>query len=94
MNQQEQLDKRSKIQHLGHIQLSGIGKHIESDYKLQEELQLKLEEEEIRWKYRAKQHWLKQVDRNIKYFHLHGNQMRKTNRIHHILGPNDAVMIE
>lgn len=57
----------------------GTGSHIDNEHMLQEDLQLKLEEEEIRRKQREKQHWLKNGDKNTNFYHLHANKRRKTN---------------
>lgn len=47
-----------------------------------------LEEEDLKWRQRAKQHWLLHGDRNTQFYHMHANQRRKTNTISHILDHN------
>lgn len=40
-----------------------------------------MEQEEVRWKQRAKVEWLQNGDRNMKFFHTCANQRRKSNYI-------------
>lgn len=40
-----------------------------------------MEEEDLKWKQRAKHKWLNECDRNTKFFHVCANQRRKTNLI-------------
>lgn len=49
--------------------------------KLRGELDKFLEMEEVYWKQRSKTDWLKNDDRNIKYFHRKASQRRKWNSI-------------
>ena len=49
--------------------------------KLNAEIELLLEKEDLRWKQRAKQNWYKDGDRNTQHFHAWANQRRRTNRI-------------
>jgi lipoate-protein ligase B len=39
-----------------------------------------LEQEDLRWKQRAKQNWYKNGDRNTQYFHAWANQCRRTSQ--------------
>lgn len=58
-----------------------------------------LEEEEIYWKQRLREEWLKWGDKNSKWFHKKANLRRKKNEITGILGLNgewtkDPLLIE
>ena len=46
---------------------------------LRRELNELLEDEELYWGQRAKAHWLKEGDRNTKFFHTHASEKRKKN---------------
>ncbi|XP_074346889.1 uncharacterized protein LOC141685699 [Apium graveolens] len=47
-----------------------------------------LERQEIYWKQRAKQHWLREGDRNIRYFHRFASTRKKNNSIDRIKNAN------
>jgi hypothetical protein len=48
---------------------------------LQGEIEFLLEQEDIRWKQRAKQSWYQYGDRNTPYFHAWANHRRKVNQM-------------
>jgi hypothetical protein len=48
---------------------------------LQKELNMRLDQEDLKWRQRAKANWLKLGDRNTKYFHASATQRRKANQI-------------
>jgi exonuclease III len=56
--------------------------HVEKE--IREEIHTLLEQEEIKWKQRAKEDWLRDGDRNTKYFHACANHRQRKNRIDHI----------
>ena len=51
---------------------------------VKKELQLLLDQEDLKWRQRAKIDWLKLGDRNTKIFHACANQLKKTNQIYKI----------
>ncbi|KAL0413621.1 UNVERIFIED_CONTAM: putative mitochondrial protein [Sesamum radiatum] len=53
-----------------------------------EELESLLLSEEIYWKQRGKNHWLKEGDKNTKFFHTVANKRRHINHIRRIRGAN------
>jgi hypothetical protein len=53
--------------------------------KLQEEVNKLLEHEDLKWRQRAKEHWLKMGDKNTKYFHSCVKARRKNNSIYSIV---------
>lgn len=77
--------QRTQVNLLGHFQHIGTGQHLAEDQKIQVELQKILEEEDIKQKQRAKQHWLQNGDKNMRFYHLHANQKRKINKISQIM---------
>ncbi|XP_059452771.1 uncharacterized protein LOC132183336 [Corylus avellana] len=56
-----------------------------SIHTLKLELNSLLEQEELKWRQRAKEHWLKEGDRNTKFFHESANQKRKSSQLYKIL---------
>jgi exonuclease III len=48
---------------------------------VQRDLQVHLEQEELKWRQRAKINWLSHGDKNSKFFHACANQRRKVNNI-------------
>ncbi|XP_042972967.1 uncharacterized protein LOC122304769 [Carya illinoinensis] len=72
---------QSKLAQLAILQEDNTGADNSTIRELQRELDKLLEEENVKWKQRAKQAWLKNGDSNSKFFHRCANQRRKTNEI-------------
>jgi hypothetical protein len=62
--------------------------------KLQKEIDFLLEQEDIRWKQRAKQNWYRQGDRNTQFFHSWANHRRKINQIQKIQDEDGRIWKE
>ncbi|KAG7964428.1 hypothetical protein I3843_09G170100 [Carya illinoinensis] len=77
---------KQKMNRIATIQEEEGGDQVHKLKVLQREVEHQLEEEELKWRQRAKQHWLKNGDRNTQFYHMHANQRRKTNTISQILG--------
>jgi hypothetical protein len=58
---------------------------LENIHTLQQEVNDLLEQEDLKWRQRAKENWLRHGDKNSKYFHACANQRRRTNQISRIL---------
>lgn len=57
-------------------------------YKLE-----KLEnQKELYWRQHAKAHWLKNGDRNTKFFHEHASERRRMNRIRRLIKEDGSVV--
>jgi gluconate kinase len=54
---------------------------LENIHKLQQEVSDLLEQDDVKWRQRAKENWLKHGDKNSKYFHACANQRRRANQI-------------
>lgn len=76
---------KSKPELLNHLKEINEGQLREEIKSLQKEVDYLLEVENTKWKQRAKQAWLKDGDRNTKFFHECTSQMRKTNTIKRIV---------
>lgn len=76
------------------VQREQNGEQVEFDKAMQKQFQIQLEEEDIKRRKRAKQHWLKEGDRNTQFFHLQENQRRKNNKISHILNNESKLVVD
>jgi exonuclease III len=76
---------KSKTKKLEVIQKGAVGNNREEEKTLRGEIDGLLEQEEIKWRQRANEEWLKNGDRNTKYFHACATQRRRKNMIDQIL---------
>ncbi|KAF5447221.1 hypothetical protein F2P56_032789 [Juglans regia] len=72
---------QSKLNQLSSLQNSNKGSNNKEIKNLQKDIDRLLEEENVKWQQRAKQNWLRDGDRNSKFFHRCANQRSKTNEI-------------
>jgi hypothetical protein len=49
--------------------------------KLQDEIEILMKQEDLRWKQRAKQNWYQNGDRNTQFFHAWADHRRRINHI-------------
>lgn len=82
----------SKLARLKELQNQEAPTNMEEIKSLQKELNILLEQEDIRWKQRAKQAWYKNGDRNTKFFHACANQCRKKNYIKSISSVHNHLL--
>ncbi|XP_042972839.1 uncharacterized protein LOC122304645 [Carya illinoinensis] len=78
------------VQELKAIQESNVGEDNVIISNLKKDIDNLLEEEDLKWKQRAKQQWLKEGDRNTSFFHKCANQRRKVNTIQKIMDENES----
>ncbi|XP_042939551.1 uncharacterized protein LOC122274591 [Carya illinoinensis] len=79
--QQAQGDLAHILTSISHLQDTGDGSHMDRMQNLQRKLETSLAKTEMKWKQCAKQHWLRNGDKNTHFFHMQANQRRKTNSI-------------
>jgi oligoendopeptidase F len=76
---------RQKTCELENIQKDLSGQNIEAEKLVKDELHTLLEEEDLKWRQRAKENWLKLGDRNTKFFHACANQRSRSNMISQVV---------
>jgi uncharacterized protein YdcH (DUF465 family) len=60
-----------------------------SEASLKDEMHTLMEQEELKWKQRAKENWLRSGDRNSKFFHACASQKHGRGRISEIKDKDD-----
>jgi hypothetical protein len=75
------------------VQSRGDGDSLDEEKKLKEELNNLLDIEELKWKQTAKVNWLKNGDRNTKFFHAFANHRRKKNFISKVRDKNGSLRV-
>jgi hypothetical protein len=81
-NVEQEIASKSKI--LADLQENEESTAREQIQQLQREVHLLLEKEDLFWRQRSREAWLKDGDRNTKFFHASVNQKRRNGLIHEI----------
>ncbi|KAG6645864.1 hypothetical protein CIPAW_08G152900 [Carya illinoinensis] len=69
-------------QNMEMLNISDLVGELKADHeRAREEVQKWLERDEVMWRQRSKALWLKEGDKNSKYFHMKVSQRRKKNRL-------------
>lgn len=75
---------KQKRERLLELQRSSRSEQSVAIKHLQEDIDIILEREDVRWKQRAKQNWYRHGDRNTQFFHAWANHRRRINSIRSI----------
>lgn len=78
----------TKLNQLKILQESNVGDDNRKINNLKREVDSLLKDEDMKWKQRAKQQWLKDGDRNTSFFHKCASQRRRNNSIKEITDEN------
>jgi hypothetical protein len=76
---------QDKLKNLQALQQLSEPSKAEEEKVLKDELNILLEEEDLKWCQRSKENWLRNGDRNTKYFHACASQRNRRNQIQQIL---------
>jgi hypothetical protein len=82
---------REKSRALEMLQTEERGQAKEEEMQLKNEIENLLEQEEVKWKQRAKEDWLRHGDRNTKYFHACATQKRRHKVVDQIRNAEDRL---
>ncbi|XP_042974832.1 uncharacterized protein LOC122306468 [Carya illinoinensis] len=85
---------RQKLKALEELQELNKGDQLDSIRKLKGDIDQDLAAEDLKWKQRAKQHWLQNGDRNTTFYHLHASHRRKINKISQIMDHRNCLISE
>ncbi|XP_035546735.1 uncharacterized protein LOC118348703 [Juglans regia] len=94
LKQQEDQIVKNGILNIGHLQNYGTGEHVAAMKQFQEEVVNAITANDMKWKQRAKQHWLKHGDRNTQYFHMQASQRKKINAVNSIVDSQGRVVTD
>jgi hypothetical protein len=79
---------RKKTKELELLQDSNDSEQWENIARVKKEIEILMEQEDTKWKQRAKQNWYQNGDRNTPFFHAWAEHMRKINHIYRCGGPS------
>ncbi|KAF5452107.1 hypothetical protein F2P56_027140, partial [Juglans regia] len=83
---------REKTKLLGLLQNNVGPENMAEQKRLHVEIGFLLDIEDIKWKQRAKRHWLEGWDRNTKFYHAFVNQRRKKNTIRKVVDDEEQCL--
>jgi len=84
---------REVFQKLRDVQMNESEPNSVEESNLQSELHFLLEQEEIKWKQRAREEWLKSGDGNTKFFHACANQKSRRKQILRIVDKHGRTVV-
>ncbi|XP_035547372.1 uncharacterized protein LOC118348908 [Juglans regia] len=94
LKQQKDQIVKNGILNIGHLQNYGTGEHVAAMKQFQEEVVNAITANDMKWKQRAEQHWLKHGDRNTQYFHMQASQRKKINAVNSIVDSQGRVVTD
>lgn len=82
----------SRRKKLGELRMAGMLDSEPEVKKIKEQLQEMLRREEIWWRQRSQITWLKEGDKNTKYFHLKASWRARKNKVKKLRRPNGSLV--
>jgi len=67
------------------LQMQEVDFDIDKENQIKDELQNLLQQEDLKWRQRAKETWLQLGDKNTKYFHASASQKHRRNVVESII---------